>query len=108
MVSRLALAKAAFGDARRDRIAHRRRHEFMDVAAKDRDFLDQPRRDRLQADIGHKEYRFDPVVELLVNPRHLLFIFEIGYEPKPADDADRPLKQENGNKPELEPAAHKN
>src|SRR3546814_11239206 len=91
MVSRLALAKAAFGDARRDRIAHRRRHEFMDVAAKDRDFLDQPRRARLQADTGHQAYRFDPVVELLVHPRNLIFILEIGDSAQSADDDSRTL-----------------
>src|SRR3546814_4895723 len=63
----------------------------MDGTAKDRDFLDQPRRDRRQADIGHQEYRFDPVVELLVHPRHLIFIFEIGDRAQPADDDARTL-----------------
>ena len=33
------LGQPALGDARDNGIAHRRRHEFVDVAAKDRDFL---------------------------------------------------------------------
>src|SRR3546814_10306040 len=90
MVSRNDMEKGEFGDERRERNENSRRNEFMDGAEKDREFLDQPRRDRLQADIGHQEYRFDPVVELLVHPRHLIFIFEIGDRAQPADDdADR-------------------
>src|SRR3546814_17572969 len=77
MVSRLALAKAAFGDARPDRIAHRGRHQFAHVDAKDRDFLDQPRHDPLQDDRGHQEYRLEPGGELMVNPHNMILLFVI-------------------------------
>src|SRR3546814_8843985 len=65
--------------------------ELVDLAAEDRDLLDQPRCDGLQPHVGHQEHRFDPVVELLVHSRHLIFIFEVGDCAQPADDDARSL-----------------
>src|SRR5688572_13766390 len=70
---------------------HRRRDELVDRSAVARNLLDQPRRDRLQRHVGHQEDRFDAVVELLVHPRHLILIFEIGDRPQAAQDRRGPL-----------------
>src|SRR5687768_10252838 len=61
-------------------------HELGDVAAVAGDFLDQPRSNRLQGDVGHQEDGFDVVVQLLVHARHLKFIFEIGDGAQAAQD----------------------
>src|SRR5688572_9717826 len=63
-----------------------RGHEFGDVAAVAGDFLNQPRSDRLQGDIGHQEDGFDIVVQLLVHARHLEFIFKVGDGAQAAQD----------------------
>src|SRR3546814_4031759 len=85
-ISTLTLTQAPFGDAALHRRANRGGDELVDRTAKDRDLLDQARSDGLQPDVGHQEYRFDAVVELLVHPRHLIFIFEVGDGAQAADD----------------------
>src|SRR3546814_4216782 len=72
-ISTLTLTQAPFGDAALHRRANRGGDELVDRTAKDRDLLDQARSDGLQPDVGHQEYRFDAVVELLVHPRHRIF-----------------------------------
>src|SRR3546814_9399317 len=81
-ISTLTLTQAPFGDAALHRRANRGGDELVDRTAKDRDLLDQARSDGLQPDVGHQEYRFDAVVELLVHPRHLIFIFEVSEDRK--------------------------
>ena len=70
---------------------HRRRHELVDLAAVAGDFLDQPRRDRLQRHVGHQEDGLDIVVQLLVHARHLILIFEVGDRAQAAQDQRRAL-----------------
>ena len=57
-----------------------------DIAAQKRDFLDQPRGDRLMARIGHQEHGLDLGVEALVHRHHLEFIFEVRHRAQAADD----------------------
>src|SRR3546814_17477742 len=62
--------------------------EFGDFTAKKRNFLDQSGGDRLQRDVRHKEYRFNPAIQLLIHARHLILIFKISHGAKaPYDDA---------------------
>ena len=79
-----------FGSARSKAIQKPHRHaradEMRDIAAEGTDFLDETRRDELEAVGGHQKDGLDLGVQPGVHAGHLELVFEIGNRAQPADD----------------------
>src|SRR5437588_4686496 len=83
-------AAARFGSARGKAIeksrGDARADKMRNVAAQSADFLDETRRDELEAVGGHQEDGLDFRVQPGIHAGHLKFVFEVGNREQPADD----------------------
>src|SRR3569623_1400531 len=81
-----AALAAQLGDPRGDIGRDGGRDETVDRPAVQGDLLYQPAGDRLEGDVGHQEHRLNARSDLLIHPRHLIFILEVRHGAQAAHD----------------------